>query len=103
MGDAIADTFPVDVKNPETLVETAMTTLSSKIVNRCHRQFAQIAVDAVLAVADLEKRDVNFELIKMDGKEGAKLEDTMLVHGVVLDKTMSHPQMPKTKDARVAI
>ncbi|EDQ84548.1 uncharacterized protein MONBRDRAFT_39210 [Monosiga brevicollis MX1] len=102
--DAIADTFPVDVKNPETLVETAMTTLSSKIVNRCHRQFAQIAVDAVLAVADLEKRDVNFELIKMDGKEGAKLEDTMLVHGVVLDKTMSHPQMPKTvKDARVAI
>merc|ERR1712146_520776 len=31
-------------------------------------------------------------------------EDTMLVHGVVLDKTMSHPQMPKTvKDARVAI
>jgi hypothetical protein len=34
-------------------------------VNRCHRQFAQIAVDAVLAVADLDRRDVNFELIKV--------------------------------------
>jgi T-complex protein 1 subunit epsilon len=40
----------------------------------------------------------------MDGKVGAKLEDTMLVHGVVLDKDMSHPQMPKSiQDAKVAI
>ena len=41
------------------------TTLGSKIVNRCHDKFAAMAVDAVLAVADLEHRDVNFELIKM--------------------------------------
>lgn len=47
-------------------------------------------------VLDLEKKDVNFELIKIEGKVGGRLEDTMLVKGVVLDKTMSHPQMPKT-------
>ena len=47
------------------LIRTAKTTLGSKIVNRCHDQFAQIAVDAVMAVADMEKKDVNFELIKM--------------------------------------
>ena len=56
---------------------------------------AEIAVDAVLSVADLERKDVDFELIKMEGKEGGKLEDTMLVKGVVVDKDMSHPQMPK--------
>lgn len=56
---------------------------------------AQIAVDAVMAVADLEKRDVNFELIKLEGKVGGRLEDTMLVRGVVVDKDFSHPQMPK--------
>jgi len=56
---------------------------------------AQIAVDAVLAVADMEKRDVNFELIKIEGKVGGRLEDTMLVKGVVIDKDFSHPQMPK--------
>ena len=61
-------------------------------------------MDAVLTVADMEKRDVNFELIKMDGKVGGKLEDTMLVKGVLLDKDMSHPQMEKTlKDAKIAI
>ena len=47
------------------LKRTARTTLGSKIVNRCHDQFADIAVEAVLAVADFEKKDVNFELIKM--------------------------------------
>ena len=47
------------------LKRTAKTTLGSKIVNRCHDQFAEIAVESVLAVADMEKKDVNFELIKM--------------------------------------
>lgn len=56
---------------------------------------AEIAVDAILLVADLERRDVNFELIKVEGKVGGKLEDTVLVKGVVVDKDMSHPQMPK--------
>jgi T-complex protein 1 subunit epsilon len=66
--------------------------------------FAKMAVDAVLTVADLEKKDVNFELIKLDGKVGAKLEDSRLVKGVVIEKGMSHPQMPKhLKDAKIAI
>merc|ERR1719348_2575632 len=81
-----------------------MTTLGSKIVNRCHRQLAEIAVDAVLAVADLERRDVDFELIKMQTKVGGSMEDSMLVKGVIVDKDFSHPQMPKElKDVHVAI
>jgi T-complex protein 1 subunit epsilon len=72
-----------------------MTTLGSKIVNKCHRHMAEIAVNAVLAVADMETRDVNFELIKVETKVGGQLEDTMLVKGVIVDKDFSHPQMPK--------
>lgn len=68
------------------------------------QQFAQIAVDAVLAVADLERRDVPFDLIKVDGKVGGSLADTTLIKGVLIDKDMSHPQMPHSvKDARLAI
>jgi len=59
---------------------------------------AEIAVDAVMAVADMERRDVDFELVKMEGKVGGKLEDTMLIKGVLVDKDMSHPQMPKVCD-----
>lgn len=56
---------------------------------------AEIAVNAIMNVADMERRDVNFELIKVQGKVGGRLEDTLLVKGVVVDKTLSHPQMPK--------
>lgn len=56
---------------------------------------AEIAVQAVLAVMDPVTRDVNFELIKIEGKVGGRLEDTVLVRGVVVDKDFSHPQMPK--------
>jgi T-complex protein 1 subunit epsilon len=65
---------------------------------------AEIAVSAVLAVADMEHRDVNFELIKVEAKVGGKMEDSMLVKGVIVDKEMSHCQMPKVlKDVKLAI
>ena len=78
--------------------------LSFSRVNRCKRSLAEIAVKAVLAVADLERKDVNLDLIKVDGKVGGKLEDTELIYGIVVDKEMSHPQMPKRiEDAKIAI
>ncbi|XP_009897719.1 T-complex protein 1 subunit epsilon [Dryobates pubescens] len=102
--DKISDSFPVDPQNIEPLIQTAKTTLGSKVVNRCHRQMAEIAVNAVLTVADMERKDVDFELIKVQGKVGGRLEDTQLVKGVIVDKDFSHPQMPKElKDAKIAI
>merc|ERR1712213_190155 len=102
--DKIADKFDLDPSNPENLIQTAMTTLGSKIINKCHRQMAEIAVEAVLTVADIERKDVNFELIKVETKVGGKMEDSMLVKGVIVDKDFSHPQMPKVlKDVKLAI
>merc|ERR1711872_1170319 len=102
--ETIADTFHIDPNNTENLVRTAKTTLGSKIINKCHDQMAKIAVDAVMSVADLETKDVNFELIKVEAKVGGRMEDSMLVKGVIVDKDFSHPQMPKElKDANIAI
>ncbi|KAK9835161.1 hypothetical protein WJX81_002289 [Elliptochloris bilobata] len=102
--DRIAHSFDFSLDDIEPLVQTCMTTLSSKIVGRHKRDMAEMCVKAVLAVADLKRKDVNLELIKVDGKVGGRLEDAKLVYGLVLDKDMSHPQMPKQiKDARIAI
>lgn len=102
--DGISDQVEFSQENQSNLLRIAMTSLGSKIVSKAHSQFAQIAVDAVLSVADLERKDVDFELIKVDGKVGGSLEDTSLVKGVVIDKDMSHPGMPRTiKDAKLAI
>ncbi|CAH8486156.1 unnamed protein product [Dicrocoelium dendriticum] len=102
--DEISDHFDFSPLNREPLIKTAMTALGSKIVNRCQRQFAEIAVEAVLTVADFERQDVDFELIKVEGKVGGRLEDSLIVKGVIIDKDFSHPQMPRAvENARLAI
>ncbi|OTA07041.1 T-complex protein 1 [Trichoderma parareesei] len=102
--DKISDTIEFTKEETSNLLKVARTSLGSKIVSKAHDQFANIAVDAVLSVADLERKDVDFELIKVDGKVGGSLEDTILVKGVIIDKDFSHPQMPsEVKDAKIAI
>jgi T-complex protein 1 subunit epsilon len=88
----------------EPLYKTAETSLGSKIVSRTLRHLAEISVKSVLAVADLERRDVNLDLINMTGKVGGSLADTVLINGILVDKDMSHPQMPKEiHDAKICI
>ncbi|KAK2096173.1 T-complex protein 1 subunit epsilon [Saguinus oedipus] len=102
--DKISNSILVDIKDTEPLIQTAKTMLGSKVVNSCHQQMAEIAVNAVLTVADMERRDVDFELIKVEGKVGGRLEDTKLIKGVIVDKDFSHPQMlKKVEDAKIAI
>ena len=102
--DRISDKIEFSKDSTDNLFKVAKTSLGSKIVSKAHDQFAQIAVDAVLSVADLERKDVDFELIKVDGKVGGSLEDSLLVKGVIVDKDFSHPQMPsEVRDAKLAI
>ncbi|KAI9781751.1 MAG: T-complex protein 1 subunit epsilon [Geoglossum umbratile] len=102
--DRISDEIEFTKDQTANLLKVAKTSLGSKIVSKAHDQFAQIAVDAVLSVADLERKDVDFELIKVDGKVGGSLEDSVLVKGVIVDKDFSHPQMPdQVRDAKLAI
>ncbi|KAF9643755.1 hypothetical protein BDM02DRAFT_3272859 [Thelephora ganbajun] len=102
--DKISDTIEFSTTNTENLFKTAMTSLGSKIVSKEHEKFARIAVEAVMTVADLDRKDVSFDLIKVDGKVGGSLADTTLFKGVLIDKDMSHPQMPHTvRDAHLAI
>ena len=102
--DQIADRVIFSKDDIEPLVTTAMTTLNSKIINVNKRLMAEISVKAVLSVADLERNDVNFDMIRMEGKPGGSLEETELVNGIVIDKEISHPQMSKViKDAKMCI
>ncbi|KAH3677348.1 uncharacterized protein OGAPODRAFT_76495 [Ogataea polymorpha] len=109
--DRIADTVSIDLENlenntkPESeLFKAAKTSLGSKIVSKCHDQFARMAVETVLNVADLERKDVDFELIRVEGKLGGSLEDSKVINGVIIDKDFSHPQMPKkVENAKIAI
>lgn len=94
--EAISTTVDIHKDGHAILHQTARSTLNSKVINRDRDHLAGLCVDAIMAVADLERKDVNMDLIKVEGKVGGKLQDTRLVRGIVLDKDISHPQMPKT-------
>ena len=93
--ETIAKNIDIKENDYEPLKKAATTALCSKVVSKYQKQFAEICVDSVLKVIDWERKDVNLDLIKIVGKVGGSLEDTKLIRGIVLDKEMSHPQMPK--------
>ena len=87
----IAEELNISKNNYEKLRDCAKTALGSKVVSSCQEHFADLAVKAVLAVADMERGDVNFDKIKIIAKAGGALEDSMFIDGIVVDKEFSHP------------
>jgi len=97
---------PVSLNNTETLEQIAITSLSGKSVEKGSPKLAKLIVDAVKTVAKLEdgKTNVDTDNIKREKKQGGSADDTELVRGIVIDKEVVHPAMPKVvKDAKIAL
>ena len=96
----------VNPTNKVMLKKVAKVALASKLVAE-HKDFvADLAVEAVLHVA--EKTGANYTVdlddIKVEKKPGGSLTDTVLIQGVVLDKEVVHPGMPRrVENARIAL
>jgi len=102
--DDISESLGEGQNQHDIWLQTAKTTLNSKILHAHRDIMAQIAVDAVLKVADLERKEVHLEQIRLEGKPGGSIDETHLVNGIIIDKDISHPQMPKVvKDAKICI
>ena len=100
----VQEELDIQKNNYEFLRKCATTALGSKVVSKCQDHFADLAVKSVLHVADLDRKDVNFDLIKIVSKAGGAIEDSQFIEGIVVDKEFSHPQMTKEiKDAKVCI
>ena len=87
----------VDPKDRDVLTQVAKTSLASKLVSEEADTLAKIAVDAVLKVVEETdgKYAVDLDNIKVEKKEGQSIDDTRLIDGIVLDKEVVHPDMPK--------
>lgn len=102
--EEISEEVNIDINKNENLKLAARTALGSKVVSKCQKELSEIAVNAVLSVADLNRRDVNFEMIKVEGKPGGSIEHTFMIDGILIDKSFSHGQMQKeVKDAKICI
>ena len=97
---------PVSIDDEGVLIRIASTALTSKAVHGVRDYFAKIAVKAVKQVAELrgDRWYVDLDNIQIIKKHGASLADSQLVYGVVLDKEVVHPGMPKrVEKARIAL
>ena len=98
--------MPVGIKDDKTLVNVALTSMSSKGITASKEHFAKLAVDAVRQVTEEKdgKLKADIDLIKVVKKNGKSLEETELVKGIVVDKEVGHPQMPKiVEKAKIAL
>ncbi|HDD42931.1 MAG TPA: thermosome subunit [Nitrososphaeria archaeon] len=98
--------IPISITDKDTLKKIAKTSMAAKIVSEDADYLAEIVVDAVLRVAEQVdgKWAVDLDNIKIEKKEGQSLRDTMIIDGMVLDKEVVHPGMPRiVHDAKIAL
>ncbi|MBX5320778.1 MAG: thermosome subunit beta [Candidatus Bathyarchaeota archaeon] len=98
--------IPVSIKDDKQLMDVAITSMGSKGIAAAKEHFAKLAVEAVRQVAEEKdgKIKADIDLIKVLKKHGKSLEETELVKGMVVDKEVAHPQMPKlVSNAKIAL
>jgi thermosome len=99
--------IPVGSTEKTWMKKVAMTSMASKLVSEQKEQLADIATEAVLHVAEKiseKEYKVDIDDIMVEKKPGESLNDTKLIHGLVIDKEVVHPGMPKrVEKAKIAL
>ena len=96
----------VDLNSQDYLKKAAITSMASKLVAEHKEYLADLAVKAILAVAEKEgeKYKVDVDDVKVEKKAGESVRDTKLIQGIVLDKDVAHSGMPKrVEKAKIAL
>jgi archaeal chaperonin len=97
---------PLDVNDRKTLLKVALTSMSSKAVGSAKDHLAEISIDAVKQIVEQRGNETiadidNIQLIKKTGKS---LLETQLIQGIIIDKEVVNPGMPKVKEnAKIAL
>jgi thermosome len=97
---------PIDIDDTETLMKIALTSMSGKSVERASPKLAEIVIQAVRKIAKKVngKIEVDTDDISRVKKHGGSAEETELIEGIVVDKEVVHPAMPKkVENARIAL
>ncbi|MGC9346373.1 MAG: thermosome subunit beta, partial [Candidatus Bathyarchaeales archaeon] len=98
--------IPVDIEDRATLRKVALTSMASKAVGPAKEHLAEIAIDAVKQIVEQrgERRVADIDNIQIIKKEGKSLFESELIQGVIIDKEVVHPGMPKKiEKAKIAL
>jgi len=96
----------VNPLSTDEIKKAAMTSMASKLVAEHREYLAELAVKAVLQVAEKTPTGykVDIDDVKVEKKPGESITDTKLINGIVLDKEIVHSGMPKrVENAKIAL
>ena len=96
----------VNPDDEETLLKIASTSITGKSAEAHRELLAKLAVEAVKQVAEKEdgKYRIDIDNIKIEKKPGESVDESELIRGVVIDKEVVHPRMPKrVEGAKIAL
>ena len=94
---------PVDLSDRDKLLQSANTSLNSKVVSQHASELSPIAVDAVLKVIDPAKdHTVNLNDIKIIKKLGGTVDDTELIEGLVFQEKCAG-NVKTVKNAKIGL
>ncbi|MCW3976973.1 MAG: thermosome subunit beta [Candidatus Bathyarchaeota archaeon] len=96
----------VEPTEKESLKKVATTSMASKLVAEHKEYLADIAASAILHVTEKVGGQFRADIddIMVEKKPGESLTDTKLIQGIVVDKEVVHPGMPKrVEKAKIAL
>jgi len=94
----------IDVSgDQEMLFKIAQTAMRGKGIEIAIDKLAHISVDAALAVAGTQAKDLE-ENVKIVKIPGGRIEDSLINYGIVIEKERTGPEMPrKIEKARILL
>jgi thermosome len=98
--------WEVEEDDRATLRKVAVTSMSSKAIGNAKEHFADMAIDAVMQIVEKrgDKSVADIDNVQVIKKTGKGLFESQLVKGLVIDKEVVHPGMPKmVEKAKIAL
>jgi thermosome len=96
----------VELTDRATLKKVAVTSMASKAIGAARDHLADIAVDAVRQIVETrgDRTIADIDNIQTIKKTGKSLLESQLVNGLVIDKEVVHPGMPRLVErAKIAL
>ncbi|KAJ8402672.1 hypothetical protein AAFF_G00363440 [Aldrovandia affinis] len=95
---------PVELSNRQTLLNSATTSLSSKVVSQYSSLLAPMSVDAVMRVIDpTTATSVDLRDIRIIKKLGGTIDDCDMVDGLVLTQRVANSSTSRVEKAKIGL
>ncbi|MEM3791343.1 MAG: thermosome subunit beta [Candidatus Micrarchaeaceae archaeon] len=99
----------ITIDDDQKLEKVAMVSMGSKNIGSeaVRKYLTKLAIEAIKQVAEKDPKGkivIDKDFIKIEKKEGGSIEDTQFINGVLIDKEVAHPGMPKSvSNAKIAL